>query len=332
MIGYTEKVYALSEQIVAAVGDRRHKPRIPTPVLLKASLVLFWARLGSLNALEMLSTARFWKRWLGRPPASADTMGRVHTLLDTDALRQGLHQVYSRLKRNKALPGIGGLDVAVLDGHETHASYRRHCRGCLERTIHTAEGDRIQYYHRNVTLQLLTNSLRILLDLEPQRPGEDEVTTAMRLLERALHAYPRAFQLVLGDGLYAQAPFFNLLLAHGKHAMVVLKDERRDLYQDACGLFPITPPQQGTHRSRRCLWWDVQDLTSWPQVNAKVRVIRSQETYTVYRQATKRVERITTEWIWATTLSIAQAPTERAVALEASPLGYRELRVQRTGQ
>jgi hypothetical protein len=315
LIGYSEKVYGLSEQIVAAVGDRRREPRIPTPVLLKASLVLFWARLASLNALEMLASARFWKRWLGCPPASADTMGRVHALLLTDGLRKGLHQVYSRLKRNKALPSIGGWDVSVLDGHETHASYRRHCPGCLKRTVHTGIGDRIQYYHRNVTLQLLTSSLRLLLDLEPQRAGEDEVTTAMRLLDRVLHTYPRAFQLVLADGLYAQAPFFNLLLAHGKHALVVLKDERRDLYQDACGLFAITPPQQGTYRSRRCLWWDVQDLTSWPQVDAPLRVIRSQETYTVYRQATRRLEHITTEWIWATTLPILQAPTERVVCL-----------------
>jgi hypothetical protein len=79
---------------------------------------------------------------------------------------------------------------------------------------------------------LLTDSeLRILLDLEPQRPGEDEVTTARRLLARVLADYPRAFGLLLADGLYAQAPFVNLLLAHGKHALVVLMDERRDLYQ-----------------------------------------------------------------------------------------------------
>jgi hypothetical protein len=94
--------------------------------------------------------------------------------------------------------------------------------------------------------------LRILVDLEPQRPGEDEVATARRLLGRVLSRYPRAFQLVLADGLYAQAPFFNLLLAHGKHALVVLKDERRDLYQDACGLFAVNPPEEGKYRSRHC--------------------------------------------------------------------------------
>jgi hypothetical protein len=63
-------------------------------------------------------------------------------------------------------------------------------------------------------------------------------------------AYPRAFDLVLADALYAQVPFFNFLLAHGKHALVVLKDERRNLYQDVAGLFDSVAPQSLGYRSR----------------------------------------------------------------------------------
>jgi len=37
-------------------------------------------------------------------------------------------------------------------------------------------------------------------------PDEDEVTCAVRLLTRVLSAYPRAFDLVLADALYA-TPF-----------------------------------------------------------------------------------------------------------------------------
>jgi len=79
--------------------------------------------------------------WKGEP-ISADTMGRVHAVLDVTQLRDGLHEVYSRLKRNKALPLNLGLDVAVLDGHEQHASYRRHCAGCRQRTVKTEHGER----------------------------------------------------------------------------------------------------------------------------------------------------------------------------------------------
>lgn len=309
-------------RVIAEISDRRLKPRIPTAVLVKSALALFWARLGSLNALETVAAAHFWKSWLGRPMASADTMGDVHALLNSDGLRAGIHCVYERLKRNKALPDIRGLGVAVLDGHESHASYRRHCAGCLQRTIHSEKkGDRIQFYHRNVTLMLVPaarpghKAIRLLLDLEPQRPGEDEVATALRLLERVLAAYPRAFDLVLADALYAEAPFFNFLVAHGKHALVVLKDERRNIYQDVLGLFHLVPPQKGRYRSRDCLWWDFPELVSWPQVKVPLRAIRSVETYSVRRQLTGEVAQESSDWIWVTTLSLAQASTERVVGL-----------------
>jgi hypothetical protein len=291
-------------------------------VLVKSALALFWARLGSLNALETVAAARFWKSWLGRRMASADTMGDVHALLNSDGLRAGIHSVYERLKRNKALPDIQGLGVAVLDGHESHASYRRHCTGCLQRTIHSEKkGDRIQFYHRNVTLMLVPGvrpghkAIRLLLDLEPQRPGEDEAATALRLLGRVLAAYPRAFDVVLADALYAEAPFFNFLAAHGKHALVVLKDERRNIYQDVLGLFKLVQPQKGRYRSRDCLWWDFPELVSWPQVKVPLRVIRSVETYAVRRQLTGEVAQETSEWIWVTTLLPAQASTERVAGL-----------------
>jgi len=50
-------------------------------------------------------------------------------------------------------------------------------------------------------------AVRLLLDHEPQRPGEEEVETALRLLARVIPAYPRAFDVVLADALYAEAPF-----------------------------------------------------------------------------------------------------------------------------
>ena len=301
------------------MSDGRRQPRISTAAVVKATAVLFWARMGSLNALELVAGARFWKSWLGEATCSADTVGRVYALLQADGLRQGIHHIYDRLKRNKALPDFQGMAVAVLDGHESHASYRRHCPGCLQRTVHTEGGDRIQFYHRQVTLMLLPGAppgrppIRLLLDQEPQRPGEDEVATALRLLARVIAAYPRAFDLLLADALYGAAPFFNFLLARRKHALVVLKDERRNLYQDVAGLFDRVAPHRGCYRSRQCLWWDFPDLLSWPQVDAPVRVLRSLETYSVRRQLDQQDSPQTSDWIWVTTLPSTQVSTERAI-------------------
>jgi hypothetical protein len=319
LIAYSEKIFRFSRDVVAPISDRRTEPRISTAAVVKSATVLFWARLGSINAWEQLGKSSFWLRWLGEPAFSADSLGRVHALLDANGLRQGIHLLYERLKRNKALPDIHGLGVVVLDGHESHASYLRHCPGCLQRTIHGEKGDRIQYYHRQVTLMLLPaarpkrQAVRLLLDHEPQRPGEEEVETALRLVARVILAYPRAFDLVLADAAYAEAPFFNFLLAHGKHALVVLKDQRRNLYQDVAGLWDQVVPQPGSYRSRQCPCWDFPDLTSWPQVHVPVRVIRSLENYSIRRQSDQQEDPQSSDWIWVTTLSAAQAPVERVV-------------------
>jgi len=64
-------------------------------------------------------------------------------------------------------------------------------------------------------------------------PERGEVETALRLLARVSPPTRGPSIWCLRTRLYAEAPFFNFLLAHGKHALVVLKDERRNLYQDA---------------------------------------------------------------------------------------------------
>jgi hypothetical protein len=321
LIAYAEKIFQFSGTVVAGVVDRRLEPRIPTSRVVQSVAVLFWARMGSLNALELAADSSFFRRWLGQSVCSADSVGRVTTLMDAEGLRSGIHHLYDRLKRNKALPDQGGLGIAVLDGHESHASYRRHCGGCLERTIRSGQTERIQYYHRQVTLMLLPGArpgcdpIRFLLDHEPQRGGEDEVATALRLLQRVLGSYPRAFDLLLADALYSTAPVFNFLLARGKHVLAVLKDDRRNLYQDAAALFAAVAPVEGDFRSRKCLWWDFAGLLSWPQVNAPVRVVRSQETRTVRRQLDGKDETLTSDWLWVTTLPQQSVSTGRAVAL-----------------
>jgi len=304
--------------VIGPVSDHRSLPRISTSLVVKAVLAIYWSRLGSLNALEMTHSAKFWKTWLDGPLCSADSLGRIVASVDAATVRQGLHHVYERLKRNKALPDLHGLAVAVLDGQETSASYRRCCAGCLKRRM--ANGQ-TQFYHRNVTLMLLCASppsrpaVRLLLDLEPQRAGEGELTTAVRLLERVLAAYPRAFDVLLADALYAAAPFLNFLWSHGKAALVVLKDERRDAYQDAGGLWAQQPPQLGSYDARRCRWWDIPDLRSWPEVHGGTRVVRSEESWTVQRQLSKQASPQTASWVWLTTLSVAQARTEQVVRL-----------------
>ena len=140
-------------------------------------VVLFLARLGSLNALEQTHASRSRQRWLLGALPSADTLGRVCAQVEPSDVRALHHSIYVRLKRMKALvPPAHGLMAAAIDGHESHATYRRCCPGGLKRTIHTTQGDRTQYYHRHVALQLIGRDFRVLLDAEPRRPDGTPTT------------------------------------------------------------------------------------------------------------------------------------------------------------
>ena len=304
------------EEPLDAVTDARRQGQIPTRSILRSVAVMLFCRLGSLNALEQTRPSRFWHTWLGGRLASADTVGRVCALIDAEPVRRVQHQVYDRLKRNKALPDlVPGLSLAVLDGHESHATYRQRCPGCLERTIHTEAGDRLQYYHRYVAVQLVAKDFCLALDAEPMRPGEDEVATALRLLDRVVEAYPRAFDVIGGDAKYADPRFFHWALAHGKHALAVLKDERRDLLQDARSLFAGQEPTTLLDGSVRRACWDLEGFRTWPQVGVPVRVVYSRETRTVRRQLDRQEQQVLSEWLWVTTLPVRLASTGMLVRM-----------------
>ena len=317
------------ESVLGQIRDGRCRPRIPTRSVVRSVLVLFLSRLGSLNALEQSGSSRFWRKWLGGRTPSADSVGRVCAEIEPGGIRSVQHHVYSRLGRMKALePLAGGLRVAVLDGHESHSSYLRSCGGCLQRTIRTGSTERTQHYHRQVTLLLLTKTLTLPLDAEPIRPGEDEVAAALRLLDRVLAAYPRAFDVIAGDALYADRRFFNYAIRHGKDAIAVLKDERRDLWEDFRSLFEQEPPVLLRRRGGRvcCQCWDIEGFTSWPQVDRPVRVIRSIERRNVRRQLTREEEEIEGEWVWVTTL-----PSSRASLAVVVEIGHWRWAIENQG-
>jgi hypothetical protein len=153
------------------------------------------------------------------------------------------------------------------------------------------------------------------VDAEKMEPGENEVGTALRLLARVYSRLPRAFDVVLADSLYAVAPFFKAVLAIGKDVLTPLKQEGRELYQDATSLFDEISPVEFRRGAVKVKCWDEEGFLSWPTLGRPVRVVRTEETRSVRRQLTKEVEVETVKWMWATTLPRAQAPARAVVRL-----------------
>ena len=293
-------------------------PQIATFTVALSVLIMILSRLGSLNALEQLKSSRKLKNLLGDYLPSADTLGRVFSLVNTETLRKVQRDIYERLKRNKAF-GVPrhGLIALAIDGHESHATYKMECEGCLKRKI--GEPEQTQYYHRNVSCELIFANCCFQLDAETQLPGENEVGAAERLLARTVSMYPRAFDVVVVDALYAGADFVNKIIEHGKDVIVVLKDDRRELFKDAEGLFAgLEPTKVVNTDGSYSEYWDIDQLQSWSGVKKLLRVIKVKETRTICDKETGEVREVVSTWIWATTLSKLRANTVAVAELGRS--------------
>ena len=55
--------------------------------------------------------------------------------------------------------------------------------------------------------------------------------------------YSKAFSLVIGDGLYLNEKIFKLLESHHKKTIAVLKEERRQLFEEANNLSLLSEPK-----------------------------------------------------------------------------------------
>lgn len=324
---YGQKIFGL-DALLAGLPDTRQKPQIPAAVFPRALLMLWLCRVPSLHALEQFGRKGAGRKLLHHPMPGADQLANMSEHLDLDSLRRSLGGRHKRLVRNKVLCAFRGHRLAIVDGHEINASYRRCCDQCQQREMTVGKETRIQYYHRAVILQLAGPGFQLLLDMELFGAHEDEGTAAIRLIERVIKNHPRAFDILLGDGLYPQARIFTLLRQHGKHVIAVLKDERRNVLTDARALFSPTPDMTVKRGKVSCQLWDIQHLTSWESYPDEVRIVRSVETRNVRQRQGKTWLEFTqiSEWVWVTTLSADEVSAETIMIF-----GHERWRIENEG-
>jgi len=189
-------------------------------------------------------------------------------------------------------------------------SRHRFCPECSERKVKVKGKKITEYYHRGVVLHLVGFKTAIPLDAELTRRGEGEVATARRLLARAVTRYGRFFDVVVGDALYMEAPFFNFCLEHKKDAIAVLKG-KRGLLSDAKGVFSLTKPKAWIEPRCHIRAWDQEGFTTAEGVGAPLRVLHTEEEVsTRERQRDRWVEKTELHhWWWATTLPASRLST-----------------------
>jgi dihydropyrimidinase len=132
------------------------------------------------------------------------------------------------------------------------------------------DGRRVEYYHRVVVAQWVGVTPPTILDVERIHPGEGEVVAARRLVARVLQTYRRLVDVITADALYLEAPFIESVLATGTHVVIVLKQEARELYQDAERLRALVTPQVLQEPTRTTRLWDPPALTSFPTLGRQI--------------------------------------------------------------
>jgi len=308
------KVFDLGSHL-RGVRDQRLYPVIPTVSVTWTLLLGAVLRVPSLFQLQSETLRRGWQHLLGiKGPISDDSLSYVLERYRLEDLREVLVATNRQLKQNKQLDSarIGGWLVVALDANEQFKSRCRCCPDCCQRKveINDQKGGKqevIEYYHRQVYAHIAGPHFSVILDLETIKPGEEEAQTALRLLGRMRRLYGvRFFEAVTVDAWYTKAPFIGAVQKMGWGVVVVLKQERFEVYQEATALMKGQAPTHLEKAGRSVALWEIKDL-SFSEVKGAVRVVVSKERWRQsLRVGGKRESHeMTSHWRWLTTQELS---------------------------
>jgi hypothetical protein len=305
IVNYSNKYFGLFD-LIDGITDLRAKPQIPAADISSSIISMLFSNLGSLNRFNQARDISAVKNMAERIP-SASTVARTADSMDLDCLREILKSIYYKARRSKMIESYCTKYIGVLDAHEICSSDIHRCKDCSIRNVSKIEGEiKLNYYHRYTAFVLAGPRFAFMLDIEPIYPHEGELTSSYRLLERVCANYPKAFEVVIGDGLYLNGTTFNLLASHNKYAVAVLKDETRALYDEAISLSSINVPVAYEEKKTTYRVWDNTISNQWDGYNGPVRVIKSEETKYVRhhcRQLGKwEIQEEKADWLWVTNL------------------------------
>ena len=298
--GYSRKHFGLFGKL-KNITDGRIKPRIAT---VKVAIAIFSIQLANLGSLNNFSQSVSYP--------SVSTVARVADTMDLEEIREVNCQVYKKARKSKMLSAYQGRWIGIIDGKEISTSDYLKCSHCKKRKLRTKDGSaKYQYYHQFTAFILAGKDFSFTLDIEPILPGEGEQTSAYRLLSRVCRNYPKAFSVVIGDGLYLNEKIFNLLEGHHKKTIAVLKEERRQLFEEANKLSLLAEPEIYREGKTYYRVWDHSISGCWDRYGKKVRVIVSEETtrgrvHSKDGKGWQEVEEMS-NWMWATNLDVSSS-------------------------
>jgi len=240
--GYVNKVWEVETRL-GALTDSRIDPVVPQGAMLNTWFWSFARRVKSTEQVGKLLKDKRWRRRMGlrdEDGGSPDTAAEVLDQLLLDEINELALEQFFVARRAGILKDDGpyGLRCAIVDMNELYCSERIHCDQCLVRHKDVGQGVNrhtiVEYHHDAVALVWAGSKMAWPVNWELLRPGEGELTAALRLLRRLLPKLGKTLDLVLGDALYCCRPFFQLVHGYGIGALAVSSgttemDEEMDL-------------------------------------------------------------------------------------------------------
>lgn len=200
------------------IKDSRESPQIAPSTVAEAVIFMGAFGLGSLLQCDQTLRTESGLLWFGQetPAVSDTTMSRSLEGMDISTIRPILSAGYrcARDAGESQWEGVlGTYRVGIVDG----SSFGQFQASCFE----------------------IVGQIAMMVDVEEIVKRGKELPASYTLLRRVNRELGRgAVDVVLGDGLYFNAPFFHLNLEE-LHWDVLVKtdDARRDVIVDAMGLF-----------------------------------------------------------------------------------------------
>jgi Transposase DDE domain len=279
--GYLDKVFDFS-CLVSALPEGRESPRHPWKKVFDAVFLSAAMQIPSLLQIEAECKDGALAKRIG--PISDDTIGyALQRQFPEDVFALNC-DIARRLKRNGVLRSdwSRGLVVAAVDGIEICSSFVRCCDDCMARKVkHKVKGKLrtdTQYYHRIVVVALVSTPFPIALGVRFQKNGEGEVACALALLKDLDERLGRRFiDVLVGDGLYLQAPFVKEVERLGLDWAFTLKDNQPGLLSESQRLTQNPPTGVHTETDLAIQYWHLPAV-DWPVADRLVQVVKTERT------------------------------------------------------
>jgi hypothetical protein len=160
------------------------------------------ASLSDLQVILRAQARRELKRW-STGPHTESRLGR-------ELRKIGMHR-------------LAGYPALAIDGHWLFSCDTQKCAGC--KTIKNGKSER--WGHKVVVAHWVGSHPAMIVDFEPVKPFEGEMTAAKRLLKRVAACLPDAFKVLLLDALYDCEPMRSAIRHAGLLYVIRHKDPRR---------------------------------------------------------------------------------------------------------